>query len=51
VTQATAILLEMAGEAEGEIVLRPDEQGLIAELRGDVVAAVGFETSGAGRGI
>ena len=35
----------------GEIVLRPDGQGLVAELRGNVVAAVGFETAGAGRGI
>ena len=34
-----------------EVVVRPDGDGLVAELQGNVTAAAGFETTGAGRGI
>lgn len=47
VERARAMLARLLGE----IVLRPDGQGLVAELQGNVTAAVGFETTGAGRGI
>lgn len=32
----------------GDIVLRPNGEGLVAELRANVTAAAGFETTGAG---
>lgn len=35
----------------GEIVLRPDGEGLVAELRGDLANVLGVGSDGAGRGI